>query len=55
MTTCVILVEGIMRNILEIILNLDKWFKRKCCLKIFLSRALVVLLFGGAEPIVQFY
>ena len=32
---CAILVEGIMRNICEIILNLDQWFRR-CRLKIFL-------------------
>ena len=44
----------------EIILNLDKWFRR-CCLKIFLiwssgvvSRALAAPLFSGAEPLVQF-
>ena len=37
----------------EIILNLDKWFRRRCLLKIFLSGALVVLLFSGAEPFVQ--
>ena len=35
----------------EIILS--QWF-RKCCLKDFLSGALAVLLFGGAEPFVQF-
>ena len=33
----------------EIILNLGQWFRR-CCFKDFLSRALVVLLFGGVEP-----
>ena len=31
----------------EIILNLDKWFKRRCCLKYFLSGALAALLFSG--------
>ena len=35
----------------EIILNLGQWFR--CCLKYFLSGALAVL-FGGAEPLVQF-
>ena len=38
----------------EIILNLGQWFRR-CCLKDFLSRALVALLFGGAEPFMQFW
>ena len=36
------------------ILNLDKWFTRRCHLKVFLSRALVDLLFDGANPFVQF-
>ena len=34
----------------EIILNLGQWFRRRCCLKDFLSGALVALLFSGAEP-----
>ena len=38
----------------EIILNLDQWFRRRCHLKYFLSGALAALLFGGAEPFVQF-
>ena len=38
----------------EIILNLGLWFRRRSCLKHFLSGALVALLFGGAEPFVQF-
>ena len=37
----------------EIILNLGQWFRR-CCLKDFLSGALATLLFGGAEPFMQF-
>ena len=37
----------------EIILNLGQWF-RICRLKDFLSGALVALLFGGAEPFMQF-
>ena len=36
----------------EIILNLGQWFRR-FCLKDFLSRALAVLQFGGAEPFMQ--
>ena len=32
----------------EIILNLDQWFRSR--LKEFLSRALVALMFSGAEP-----
>ena len=39
----------------EIILNLDQWLRRKCCLKIFLSRALAALLFCRAKPFVQFW
>ena len=38
----------------EIILNLDHWFRR-CHLKDFLSRALAALMFGGAEPFMQFW
>ena len=38
----------------EIILNLCQWFRRRC-LKDFLSGALAVLLFGGAEPFMQFW
>ena len=30
----------------EIILNLGQWFRSRCCLKDFLSGALVALLFG---------
>ena len=37
----------------KIILNLGQWFRR-CPLKDFLSGALVALLFGGAEPFMQF-
>ena len=38
----------------EIILNLGQWFRKRCSIKDFLSGALVVILFGGAEifPIV---
>ena len=38
----------------EIILNFDHRFRSKCCLKDFLSGALATLLFGGAEPFMQF-
>ena len=38
----------------EIILNLDQLF-RKCCLKYFLSIALVAILIGEAEPFRQFW
>ena len=37
----------------EIILNLGQWFRR-CGLKYFLYGALATLLFGGAEPFMQF-
>ena len=49
------LVEGIMRNnsVKLFCLNLDQWFI--CRLKDFLSRALEVLVFSGAEPFVQFW
>ena len=39
----------------EIILNWDQWFRKRCHLKDFLSGALAALLFGGAEPFVQFW
>ena len=38
----------------KIILNLDHWFRRRFGLKCFLSRALVALLLGGAEPFMYF-
>ena len=38
----------------EIILNSSQWFRSRCCLKDFLSGALAALLFGGAEPFMQF-
>ena len=38
----------------KIILNLGQWFRSRCCLKDFLSGALTALLFGGAEPFMQF-
>ena len=38
----------------EIILNLDQWFKR-CLLKICFILALPTILFGKAEPFVQFW
>ena len=38
----------------EIISNLGQWFRRRCCLKDFLSGALAALLFSGAEPFMQF-
>ena len=37
----------------EMILNLGQWFRR-CCLKDIISGALAALLFGGAEPFIQF-
>ena len=58
-TFCEILAECIMRNnhekhFCEIILNLGQWFRR-CHFKDFLSGALAVLLFGAAEPFMQFW
>ena len=52
-----ILVQGIMRNnsVIQIILNLDKWFRRRCHLKDFLSGTLATLLSIGVEPFVQFW
>ena len=38
----------------EIILNLSLWFRRRCCLKDFLSEALAALPLSGAEPFMQF-
>ena len=37
----------------ELILNLDQWFRRGCHLKDFLSGALAVHVFCGAEPFMQ--
>ena len=39
----------------EVVLNLDQWFSRRCHFKIFLSRALVAILFGGVESFVQYW
>ena len=38
----------------ESIFNLDLWSRRWCCLKYFLSGALAVLVFSGADPYMQF-
>ena len=38
----------------EIILNFEQWL-RICCFKEFLSRALVALMFRGAEPFMQIW
>ena len=40
---------------MKIFLNLGEWFRRRCCLKVFLSIALTALPFGGAEPFKQFW
>ena len=39
----------------EIILNLGQGFRSRCCLKDFLSEALVALLFDWAKPLMQFW
>ena len=46
--------RGYYEHFCEIILNLGQWFGSRCCLKEFLSGALAALLFGGAEPFMQF-
>ena len=52
---CAILVEGIMKEYFgEIVLNLDQWLETRCGLKIFLSLALLAILFNEAGPFVQF-
>ena len=51
---CAILVEGNEEKFCEIILNLGKRFRSRCCLKDSISGALVALLFSGAEPFMQF-
>ena len=38
----------------EIILNSGQWYTSRCCSNDFLSGALAILLFGGAEPFMQF-
>ena len=43
-----------MENFCELILNLDKWFRRRCRSKIFLSLALVAILLSGAAHFLQF-
>ena len=39
----------------EVIWNLDLWFRRRCGLKYFLSRALTAPLFSELEPFVQYW
>ena len=39
----------------EIIFNSDLCFRRRCCLKDFLSRAQAALVFSGAELFMQFW
>ena len=39
----------------ELILKLDQWVRRGCHLKDFLSGALAVHVFCGAEPFMQFW
>ena len=39
------------KQVCEIILNSDQWFRRSRRLRIFLSIALAIILFGGAEPL----
>ena len=48
-TVCAVLAE----HFCEIILNLDPWLKRRCCLNILLAQ--VTILFGGVELFVQFW
>ena len=38
----------------EIILNLGQWFRRRCCLKDFLSQTHAALLFSWPNPFMQF-
>ena len=38
----------------EIILNLDQWLRMRYHLKVYLFGALAALVFGGAEPLMQF-
>ena len=42
------------KHFCEIILNLDKWFKSRCRLKDFSSRAPAALVFSGVEPFMHF-
>ena len=39
----------------EFISNLGQWFRRRCCLKDFLSGALATLQFSKVEPFMQFW
>ena len=51
---CANLVEGIIRNICEIVFNSCHWLRR-CHLKIFLFLALVAILFSGANLCLWIY
>ena len=53
-TTCEIVEVHHDEQFSEIILNLGQWFRRRCRLEYFLSGALAVLMFGAAEPFMQF-
>ena len=44
-----------MGNIYVKLYEIDQWFRRRCRLKIFLSRALAVPLFNELEPFVQYW
>ena len=50
---CEILVVHHEEQFCDFLFNLGQWFRR-CRLKDFLSGALAVLLFGAAEPFMQF-
>ena len=54
---CAILVVGItpQEQLCEIILNLDQCFRKSCHFKDFFSTALSALMFGEAEPFMQFW
>ena len=56
-TICAILIEGINyeEHFCEIILNLDKRFRRRCCLKIFYLELWQAFLFSEAAPFIQFW
>ena len=46
---CAILAENILRTVLCIYLEFDKWLKRICLLKVLLSLTVVAFLFSGTD------
>ena len=53
---CLIMLEEIIRNIsMKLFFNLDRFFRRRCGLKIFLIYSSGILFFDRAKPFVHFF